>query len=45
MTYALGQALEIAAIGLPVMIAVIGVFILLAKLLLVIFPHRRDEAS
>ncbi|MBT9176456.1 MAG: hypothetical protein DDT20_00775 [Firmicutes bacterium] len=43
MTYELAQALEIAAIGLPVMIAVIGVFILLAKLLLVVFPHRSDE--
>jgi len=43
-TDALLQALEIAAIGLPVMIAVIGVFILLAKLLVIIFPHRREEA-
>lgn len=44
MTYALLQALEIAAIGLPVMIVVIGVFILIAKLLVVIFPHRREGA-
>jgi len=37
-------ALMIAAIGLPVMIGVIGIFILLARVLTAVFPHQRDEA-
>ncbi len=35
----LGKALQIAAVGLPVMIGVIGLFILVARALVVLFPH------
>ncbi|MBS3978117.1 MAG: hypothetical protein KGZ75_15540 [Syntrophomonadaceae bacterium] len=45
MTESLSLALQIAAIGLPVMIAIICVFILLAKLLVAIFPHERPKPA
>jgi len=41
----LAKALTIAAIGLPVMFTVIGLFVLLAKVLLVLFPHEADAAA
>lgn len=44
MTESLRLALQIAAIGLPVMLIVIGVFILLAKVLLALFPHQRGKS-
>jgi len=37
------QALQIAGIGLPVMFLVIGLFILLAKLLLKVFPEKSES--
>lgn len=43
MPESLGLALQIAAIGLPVMLIVIGLFLLLAKLLVAVFPHQRSE--
>jgi len=44
MTEEVRTALLIAAIGLPVMLGVIGIFMLLARVLTAAFPHRRDEA-
>ncbi|MBT9172919.1 MAG: hypothetical protein DDT21_01306 [Syntrophomonadaceae bacterium] len=41
----LSLALQIAIVGLPVMLVVIAIFILLAKALLLVFPHRRDKDS
>lgn len=37
------QALQVMAIGLPVMFAVILLFMLIAKLLVMLFPARDDE--
>jgi len=45
MPEALGKALTIAAIGLPVMFAVIAIFVLLAKILLVALPHQEEAKS
>jgi len=45
MPEAVGKALTIAAVGLPVMFSVIGLFMLLAKVLLVLFPHEADAAT
>jgi hypothetical protein len=45
MPEAFGTALTIAAIGLPVMFTVIGLFVLLAKVLLVLFPNQADAAA
>lgn len=44
MTEEVRTALLIAAIGLPVMLGVLGIFMLLARVLTAAFPHRRDEA-
>jgi hypothetical protein len=44
MTEPLTLALQIAAIGLPLMLALIGVFVLLAKLLLILFPHQQPKS-
>jgi len=45
MTDPLSLALQIAVIGLPVMIGIICVFVLLAKLLVVLFPHEQAKAA
>jgi hypothetical protein len=44
MSESLSLALQIAVTGLPVMLVVIGIFILLAKALLVAFPYQRGKA-
>jgi uncharacterized membrane protein YvlD (DUF360 family) len=38
-----GKALVIAAIGLPVMLVVIGLFTLVAKALVVLFPSNGEH--
>lgn len=45
MAESLSLALQIAIVGLPVMLVVIAIFILLAKALLLVFPQRRDKDS
>ena len=38
----LGKALLIATIGLPMMIGIIGLFVFLARALVVLFPHSGE---
>ncbi|MGE5544882.1 MAG: OadG-related small transporter subunit [Bacillota bacterium] len=43
MNQAVEQALEIAGIGLPVMFFVIGLFIIVGKILLKVFPEKSES--
>ncbi|MEW6663505.1 MAG: hypothetical protein ACOY9Y_02335 [Bacillota bacterium] len=45
MSDAFEKALMIAAIGLPVMLGIIGLFILLAKALVALFPHQTPRPA